>query len=319
MVTRNSRIKNLNWNLLRTFVVITQEKSISRAADKLLLRQPTVTAALQRLEETLGCQLIERDARHFRLTSYGEQLRQECIELMRSIERIDRLLIREETGLTGLVKIPLITHLPLAAFDRAIRQMRSLHPSVKIEIIVACSQKIVRSIAKKQYPFGFCLMQKPVALLECQFLYRARWGIYCGINHHLYGYNCADISELRDEAFVAFACDYDDGTLEPMVALREGVGLASSVVAMSYNLEEVRRLIAAGIGIGVLPRSVVHDDEIKGKLWLISSMDDSLGADVYFVQNIEMKLNPAEEEFLDILKFCLSNEKQEEDEWKAFN
>jgi len=50
----------LDWNLLRTFRVIGQELSISRAAARLHLTQPAISQALKRLEEQLDCQLIAR-------------------------------------------------------------------------------------------------------------------------------------------------------------------------------------------------------------------------------------------------------------------
>ena len=58
----------LDWNLLRTFIVIVQEESVSRAAARLYLSQPAVSLSLKRLEERLGQRLIERDSHSFRVT-----------------------------------------------------------------------------------------------------------------------------------------------------------------------------------------------------------------------------------------------------------
>ena len=305
MVTQDLRIKNLNWNLLRTFLVIAQEKSISRAADRMLLRQPTVTAALHKLEETLGCQLIQRDSRRFILTSRGEQLRQECIEVSKSVERIGMLLREDESEIIGLVNILLVTHIFIPAFDHALRQLRSAHPSVKLQIQVISSQEIIRSVGQKQAPFGFCLLQKPVSVLDCQFIYREKFGIYCGENHHLYMQENIGIHDLRKEAFIAFECDQKSHTFEPMNSLRQGAGLGEWIAGSSHNLEEIHRMIAAGLGIGILPNHIVNPNDEERKLWLLSTLNDSLGADVYFVQNPEMKLSPAEEAFLNIYKTAL--------------
>lgn len=58
----NRRLPRLNdrldWNLLRTFLVIVQERSFSRAAIRLHITQPAVSQALKRLEDTLGCTLV---------------------------------------------------------------------------------------------------------------------------------------------------------------------------------------------------------------------------------------------------------------------
>ncbi|CAE6851711.1 HTH-type transcriptional regulator ArgP [Paraburkholderia aspalathi] len=64
----------LDWNLLRTFLVIMQERSVSRAAARLHLTQPAVSQALKRLEDTLGRNLIQRRGPHFEPTRAGEEV-----------------------------------------------------------------------------------------------------------------------------------------------------------------------------------------------------------------------------------------------------
>ena len=56
----NSFAFRLDWNLLRTFLVIAEEQGITRAANRLLRGQPAVSLALQRLENELDCRLVER-------------------------------------------------------------------------------------------------------------------------------------------------------------------------------------------------------------------------------------------------------------------
>ncbi len=51
---------DLDWNLLRSFVVIAEVKSITRAAERLNLKQPSVSNALRRLEDRIGQRLVER-------------------------------------------------------------------------------------------------------------------------------------------------------------------------------------------------------------------------------------------------------------------
>lgn len=305
MASRYPRINNLNWNLLRTFLVIVEEKNITKAADRLLLRQPSVTAALQKLEETLGRQLIQRDSRRFVLTSHGEMLRQECMEIFRRVERIGEKLSADEDDLTGQIRIMIVTHVMMPGLDQALRQMRRRHPSVSVRIDVAHSQDIVRAVVQKQLPFGFCLLPKPLAPLNCRFLMREEFGIYCGATHPLFGRFDVDLAQLREEAFIAFACSQEGGALEPMIALRDGAGLGTWTVGSSPNLEEVRRLIAAGLGIGILPKDAAQHAVEAGELWLLPPLCDSLGADVYLVTNPDMELGAAETAFLDIFNTAL--------------
>ena len=59
---------NLDWNLLRTFMVVVERKGVSRAADFLGLKQPTISSALKRLETVAGHKLVERKPNRFQVT-----------------------------------------------------------------------------------------------------------------------------------------------------------------------------------------------------------------------------------------------------------
>lgn len=307
MNAKRPKLHHLNWNLLHTFLVIVEERSITRAADRLLVRQPSVSAALQRLEETLGGQLVQRDSRRFILTKRGELLYKECAEIYRSVARIGERLSEEHDELTGLVRIQVVTHVVLPAFDRALTGLSRQHPRVTVRIDVATSQDIVRSVSQKLSPFGICLLPNPLAGLSCRLLLREKFGILCGRDHALYGRSDVGLDDLKDEAFIALACG-QDGALEPMVSLREGAGLGRHTVASSPNLEEVARMIAAGMGIGILPLASVADAIEAGALWNLSSAGDGLGADLYFVTSPAMAMSAAETAFLRLFEAQLAND-----------
>ena len=63
--------RELDWNLLRTFVVLAESRSVSEAAQKLSLKQPSVSTALKRLEDRLGRKLINRSPGRYTLTDAG--------------------------------------------------------------------------------------------------------------------------------------------------------------------------------------------------------------------------------------------------------
>jgi DNA-binding transcriptional LysR family regulator len=199
------------------------------------------------------------------------------------------------------VRVLIVTNLVLPQLDQALRQLRRRHPSVTIRIDVANTQDIVRAIGQKQAPFGICLLPKPLAGMDCKFLLRETFGIYCGASHPFYGRGDITMEELRQEAFVAFTCSQEGGALEPMIALRDGVGLGKWTVGSSPHMEEVRRMIIAGIGVGILPLDAARGFE-EDELWQIPLLQDSLGADAYFLRNPDMDLGGAERAFLTIFE-----------------
>src|SRR5215831_7519630 len=71
--------RDLDLNLLRVFAVVAETGSVTRAADRLYLTQPAVSAALRRLTTTVGAPLFVRSGRGVALTSRGERLRAQVV------------------------------------------------------------------------------------------------------------------------------------------------------------------------------------------------------------------------------------------------
>ena len=83
--------------LVRYFVAVALELNITRAAERLHLSQPSLSAAMKQLEEQLGTPLLERSARGLTLTPAGELLHERGRELLEHAEAV-ALEVRERGG-----------------------------------------------------------------------------------------------------------------------------------------------------------------------------------------------------------------------------
>ena len=92
-----------------------------------------------------------------------------------------------------------------------------------------------------------------------------------------------------------------DDALRPVTLMRAEAHLSDRVVGTSAHLEEVRRMIIAGLGIGPLPIHVVRRDIKDGQLWQLPPYEDVRKIDVYVVWNPKVQLNRAEQAFLEAL------------------
>lgn len=86
---RITHLRQADLNLLVVFTVLAEERNVTRAADRLLLSQPAVSRALQRLRETFHDDLLIRTGSGYEPTPKGERLLQ---ELSATLPRLDRLL-----------------------------------------------------------------------------------------------------------------------------------------------------------------------------------------------------------------------------------
>ncbi len=84
--------------------------------------------------------------------------------------------------------------------------------------------------------------------------------------------------------------------------MRKAAQLDGRIVGTSSNLEEVRRMIIAGLGIGPLPIHVAAEDVKMGRLWQLPPNDAPPAVDVHLVWNPHQRLNRAEAELLRMLQ-----------------
>lgn len=294
-------LADLNWNLLRTFCVIAEEKGITRAAKQLSMSQPSVTLALQKLEEQLDCQLVFRGSRHFALTLRGEKIYQECAEIFRGVDRIAMLAEERNDEEFGELRLSTISQLQSPLINEALRLYHQRYPSITWRVTVRNSYETVRQISQDKAGIGICLLAKPMINLECRHLFRTEFGVFCGAEHPLYGRDQVEVRDLAQEPFVAFSCASEGMGLEPMVMLRDGLGLGRRISGSSHDSEEIRRMIAAGLGIGILPTQSVATHIANGDLWPLRLVDQPLGADLYLVMHSLGTLTVPEQKFVDLL------------------
>ena len=296
-----------NWGLLRCFYYVAARQGVTRAAKAQGVTQPSVSAALQRLEKSLGQTLVQRGQRDFELTAAGQVLFGEVEKMFEASLRAEEKLKALHSGLVGTVRVQVVTGARSDMFDEILRLMHQRHPSVVLDIQIASSHTILHNVAAGIVPFGVCLMQRPLSRLTCQLLLRARYGVFCGAEHPLFGRRAVTLADLRDMPFTSFSCDAEGRAPEPIIALRDSTGLGRNVSGTSGDFAEVCRMIIAGLGIGVLPVHAVAREISDETLWQLDLPDPDLRADLYFVADPARHFTSAEQTFLDIADEVLAS------------
>ncbi|MFC6338333.1 LysR family transcriptional regulator [Pseudomonas sp. CCM 7891] len=296
----------LDWNLLRTFRVIGQELSISRAAARLHLTQPAVSQALKRLEQQLGRQLIARRGPRFALTEIGEQIFALAGEIYGQMSQVSSVLEQSADEVIGKVRLLIISRIFSERFDDFLANFHRQHPRVDLEVEVMRSSDIVSALLEKTATLGLSLNRRPQSRLEQRLFLRQRYVFFCGKHHALFGRDNVAEGDLQKENFVSFTSDQIGGMLSPLTIFRDQQGFSGRIVASSSSLEEVRRLVIAGFGIGCLPEHVVAADVEAGLLWRLPPHEGIADVDIHLLWNREQRMSRAEAIFLENLQQCLT-------------
>ena len=291
----------LDWNLLRTFMVIVQEQGLTAAAARLDLKQPSVSNALKRLERALGVQLIERGPRTFRLTARGHALYRECTGIFGSVNRLASALEQAEGEIAGTVQLALASHVVSPLIDDTLAEFHRLHPAACLSISVSSSREVVGSVFEKRAALGVCLVRDRLPELEYTALYTEHFGFYCGPGHRLFGRHGLRLEDLRGEQCVSFHTDQLSDVLRPVAVLRAEADFDENLAGVSTHLEEIRRMVLAGLGIGALPVHVVERDVRDGLLFRLPPYQNPPAVDIWLVRHPQASVNRAEAEFTRLL------------------
>ncbi|KKC98847.1 MULTISPECIES: LysR family transcriptional regulator [Photobacterium] len=292
----------LDWNLLRTYIVIVQEQSITAAADRLCLQQPTISAALKRLESTLERKLIERRPGRFELTHAGQTLYDEAMSIYRTVSRLKEFVSESQADTLGHIRIMTISHVVSDYLDELLSRFFRDHPKVTVSCEVSTTATILSELEKCTITLGVCDGVVPESL-ESRFLLREQYALYCGPGHALYGRKGLKLEDLRGEAYVAFTSDVLGGEhMGAVTAIRALASIGQHVRGSSCHVEEVTRMIINGVGIGVLPLHLAEPHVKRSQLWQLPPYHDLPESDIQLLFNPLSRFNDAEQALVDSLK-----------------
>jgi DNA-binding transcriptional LysR family regulator len=307
MQNRGERaLRELDWNLLLTFTAIVEEGSITRAAERLFLRQPTVSNALKRLENQFGVTLMDRRQSGLVLTETGREVYEEARAIREQLQALGERLQGLGQAVSGRVAIASASHVVFPPLDSFLSRFHTDYPQVRIDIDVMYSSHVVRAVSERRATLGICLVHQKSPQLAYRHLYREHFGFFCGPDHRLFGKRGLTLADLREETFVSFQTDRLTDALRPVAQLRVEANLNGPIVGVSSHLEEVRRMIVAGLGIGPLPVHVVEPDVRAGRLWQLPPYEAPPAIDIYIVTNPRLRLSRAERVFIQELNAAVA-------------
>jgi DNA-binding transcriptional LysR family regulator len=299
--------KKINWNLLHMFVVVAEQRSISRAANVLGRGQPAISAALKKLEERLGCKLATRGPTNFALTTAGAVLYREAREISNSIDRMSMLIADPSGEMTGTVHLNMASHMTSPLLNQTFAEFHRRHPKATFVITVMPTPAIMNAMASGLSHFAIAPVCQNLEQFEYFHIFREHCGFYCGPSHRLFGRKNLALADLRNENAVAYynEASFSNG-LQTITDMHVGVKFAEPIVSVSNHMEEVRRMIIAGLGIGAMPIHIAARDVQDGLLWRLPPYKPTMPVDVCLITNPRVRPSRVEQALIDILKETVS-------------
>ncbi len=246
---------------LRLFIAVVRSGSITRGAEAMNLALASASQRISGMEATLGVPLLERTARGVRPTPAGAALLRHAQDILLRADRMASELRGFSTGQRGRVRLLSNTGALLGIVPRLLRGFLLAHPGLDVEIEEHPSVEIVRLVTEGAAELGIVADVVDPGALHLHRLEEDQLVVVAGATHDFADRAEIGFGEVAREPLIGLL----DAALEQHLvehAARRGVGLNHRIRLRSVGA--IGRMIEAGVGVAILPKSVFVEMEGMG-------------------------------------------------------
>jgi DNA-binding transcriptional LysR family regulator len=245
---------------LRYFVAVAEELNFTRAAKKLRIHQPPLSAQIRQLEKELGTQLFRRLTRGVELTDAGKLLLEQARIILRQVEEAALGVRRRGRGETGRVVVGISGAYFHPQIMRILREGKMRYPNITIATEVAVSNTSLLIAWLRTGRIDACIISIPIEDdnsdgIAIEPIVDEDCVMVLPHDHALANSASAPLASLAKEKFVFFHRTFSPATYDSIFLACRGAGFAPQLEQQVPTMLTIIPLVAAGFGVAILPRS----------------------------------------------------------------
>lgn len=246
---------------LRYFLAIANEGQITRAAKLLNIEQPPLSRQLKQMEEELGVVLFDRNGKQLKLTHAGELLRQRAVGLLNQFNETLTYVKEVGEGVQGVLSIGAVVSC-ISLLPQAIQRFSRLYPQVTYKIREGDHFLLGEQLEKREIelvvtrlPFEseFQSQHYSVLPLPSDPFVAVIPSAWCSDS----GQMSLSMHELAEFPFLTLKTDRTTGMHERVIQAFQQHGLVPRILCECSSVAITVALVASGIGVTLLPKSVM--------------------------------------------------------------
>jgi DNA-binding transcriptional LysR family regulator len=251
---------------LDTFLEVTRQLSISRAAAALHVSQPAVSMQLRQLEESLGLPLYEPAGRRIRLTDAGQEVAQYALAATAQLRQMEDAMAARRGIRKGRVALAIVSTAKYFV-PMLLVLFRKRFPDIEIALQIHNRESIMHLLARNEV--DLVIMGRAPEALDCVASAFATnpLGVICAPGHPLSRRRNAPLSILNDEVFVVR--EAGSGTRQAMERLFGEHGIQPKVAMEMPSNETIKQAVMAGMGMSFLSLRTIRQELASGHLVLV--------------------------------------------------
>jgi DNA-binding transcriptional LysR family regulator len=242
---------------LRYFVVAAEELNFSRAAGRLRIAQPPLSAQIKQLENELGVLLFDRTGRGVRLTDAGYVLLEEARRIFIQLEQTARMVERVGSGQVGRLSLGFVPSATNEVLPPVLYKFQKSFPEVELFLHEMMPDQVVQRLHGKQIDVGFFYLPFDDSALDTRPVSREPLVVALPETHPLAKEPEIDLRSLEREPFVLPRRYNMPGLYGQVTEVCRQAGFTPRPVQKDvWLMQTIVGLVASGIGVGLVPCSL---------------------------------------------------------------
>lgn len=240
---------------LRYLVSFADEGSISRAAERCHVSQPTLSIALQNLEAELGVSLIERSKGHVSLTDLGHQVVAQARKALDEAHRVEQVAQLGLNPLHGEFRLGVIHTIGPYLLPDLITSLQRIAPEMRLYIEESMTALLADYLKYGTIDAAIIAMPFDVPGIVTRTLYDEPFQVVVPRSHPWVRRTSIPASEVRGEDVLVLKAG--NCFREQVLDACPDISHAEGAMRQGHSIEAIRCMVASGFGISVLPASAL--------------------------------------------------------------
>ena len=287
---------------LKVYCDLVETLSFSKAAERNFITQSAVSQQVRTLEKRYKRQLLERvrGRRDINLTEAGKAFYERSQEVLLAYARLGEGMDKLNDTVSGTVRVATVYSVGLHELPPVVREFMTRYPQAKIDLEYSRTTRIVRDVLSGAVELGLVAYPEKRRGLEVVPLAGDRLVLICPPSHPFAGRKKLKASELQGQDFIHFERDIPTRRATDRILRAHGVTVHRA--AEFDNIETIKRAVEVGLGVAVVPRPSVLDEQRSGQLGVLALAEPEWERAVGVVYRSDRALGTAAKKFIELLK-----------------
>ena len=241
----------MELDTIRAFLAVADGSTVTETAEQVHRTQPAVSRALARLEREVGTPLFQRVGRGLVLTPAGRELAVHARETVESYERGVRSVQDITAPDGGFVPVAFLHTLGTWLVPELIREFRAKRPHVRFDLRQHGDEGLIDDLLGGAVDLAITGDRPELAQLESRRLFLEPLRLVVPPDHPLARRRTARLKDVADEQFIVLKPGFSLRTVTEDLCAQ--VGFAPRIGFEGEEVETLRGLVSAGLGVALLP------------------------------------------------------------------